>query len=231
MLDELATGGVEFEHCDGGIRSAGEFEDGESDGTGADDENIVGGGDLRAVHGMAADGERLDEGELLEVERVAGMQFVRGKDHALAHAAVAMDAEDLQCLAAVGAAALAGMAGAAVQVRLDGATVADFEMRDTFTDGEDFDAENFNFDDLFNALFGALGGEGTVGTGGGGAISAMRASAPFVAGRRTSATTLAASGSPNARAAVMESAATTSSPTSPRRRPCWAATAGWTTSI
>ena len=33
------------------------------------------------------------------------------------------------------------MAGAAVEVGLDGATVADLEMGDTFTDGEDFDTE------------------------------------------------------------------------------------------
>jgi hypothetical protein len=52
-----------------------------------------------------------------------------------------MDSEDLERFAAVGAAAKAGVAGAAVEVRLDGAAVADQEMRDAFTNGEDFDAE------------------------------------------------------------------------------------------
>jgi hypothetical protein len=33
------------------------------------------------------------------------------------------------------------VAGAAVEVGLDGATVTDLEMRNAFTDGEDFDAE------------------------------------------------------------------------------------------
>jgi hypothetical protein len=141
LRDELSACGVEFEDGDGGVRSAGEFENGEADGTGADDEDIVGVGDLGAIDGVAADGECFNEGELLEVEGVAGMELVRGKDHALAHAAVAMHAEDLQRFAAVGAAALAGVAGAAVEVRLDGAAVADAEMRDAFTDGEDFDAE------------------------------------------------------------------------------------------
>ena len=141
MRDELTTRCVEFEDGDGGVRSAGEFEDGEADGTGTDDEDIIRGGDVGAIDGVAADGEGFDEGELLEVEGIAGMELVCGKDHALAHAAVAMDAEDLERLAAVGAAALAGVAGAAVQVRLDGATVADLEMRDTFTNGEDFHTE------------------------------------------------------------------------------------------
>jgi len=141
LLDEFSAGGIEFEDGDGGVRGTGEFEDGEADGAGSDDENIIGGGDLGAVHGVAADGQSFDEGELLEVEGVAGVELGRGKEHALAHAAVAMHAEDLQCFAAVGAAALAGVAGAAVEVGLDGATVTDLEMRNAFTDGEDFDAE------------------------------------------------------------------------------------------
>lgn len=90
---------------------------------------------------MAADGERLDEGELVEVEGVAGMELVRGQDHALAHAAVAMDAEDLQCFAAVGAVTFAGVTMAAVEVGLDGAAITGCEMSDTRADCEDFDAE------------------------------------------------------------------------------------------
>lgn len=141
MRDELATCGAEFEDGYGGVRSAGEFEHGEADGTSADDEDVVGGGDLGTIHRMTADGEGFDESDLLEVEGIAGMEFVRGQDHALAHAPVAMHAEDLQRFAAVGAAALAGVAGAAVEVRLDGATVADLKMRDAFTHGEDFNTE------------------------------------------------------------------------------------------
>ena len=44
-------------------------------------------------------------------------------------------------IAAVGAATQAGVAGAAVEVRLDGAVVTDLEVRDAFAVGEDFDAE------------------------------------------------------------------------------------------
>lgn len=40
------------------------------------------------------------------------------------------------------------------------------ELSTAFNGGENFDSENFNFDDLFNSLFGALGGDGNVGTGG-----------------------------------------------------------------
>ncbi|MCB9856732.1 MAG: hypothetical protein H6818_13715 [Phycisphaerales bacterium] len=41
------------------------------------------------------------------------------------------------------------------------------ELSAAFNGGDAFDGENFDFDQIFNALFGALGGDGNVGSGGG----------------------------------------------------------------
>ncbi|HPF40029.1 MAG TPA: hypothetical protein P5081_03780 [Phycisphaerae bacterium] len=45
------------------------------------------------------------------------------------------------------------------------------ELAAAFSDSETIDPDNFDFDQIFNALFGALGGQGTVGSGGGTSVT------------------------------------------------------------
>ena len=90
---------------------------------------------------MAADGQRLDEGELFVGEFPRDVQLARGDEEARAQSAVAMDAERLMLFATVGVAAPAGVTLLTVNVRLDAATVAGRDVRNALADGEDFDAE------------------------------------------------------------------------------------------
>ena len=69
------------------------------------------------------------------------MQLVCRQDHALTHRAIAVDAEHAERLAAVGFSLLAGVAGAAVQVRLHGAAVAGLHQRHAIAYREDFDPQ------------------------------------------------------------------------------------------
>jgi hypothetical protein len=90
---------------------------------------------------VAADGERFDEGELLEGEIAADVEFSSGDDELRSHAAVGVDAEDLQALAAVGPAVAAGVAGGVVDVGLDGAAIAGLDVGYAVADGEHLDTE------------------------------------------------------------------------------------------
>ena len=73
---------------------------------------------------MGADRQELEHRRLIERE-VAGRDDVAlGNAHEFAQASVLMDAEHAQELAAVGEAARAGAASPAIEVRLDGDTVA-----------------------------------------------------------------------------------------------------------
>ena len=94
-----------------------------------------------AVDGVTADGEGFDEGELFVVKLDRDVQFAGREDEAEAEAAIAVDAEDFEALAAVGPAAATGVAGRVVNVRLDGAAVAGFNVGDGGADFENFDAE------------------------------------------------------------------------------------------
>ena len=90
---------------------------------------------------MAADGERLDERELVIGKFFGRVHFPRGQKDALGHAAVAHDAEGFVGLAAIGEAASAGVAVAAVDVGLHGAAVAGRDVRDARADGEHLDTQ------------------------------------------------------------------------------------------
>src|SRR4051794_32246355 len=90
---------------------------------------------------MAADAERLDKRELVERERPRGVELVRPQHEAIAQAAVGHDAEDLQPRAAVARPLAAGVAIAAVHVRLDRAPVAGPDVAHARADGEHLDAE------------------------------------------------------------------------------------------
>ena len=69
------------------------------------------------------------------------MELVGTDDEALAKAAVGVDAEHLQLLAAIAASAAAGEALEVVHVRLDGAAIARPNILHTRADFEHFDAE------------------------------------------------------------------------------------------
>src|SRR5688500_15479339 len=93
------------------------------------------------VDGVAADGERLDQGELLQRELGGRVELARRHDEAGAHAAVGVDAEDLEVPAAVAAARAAGVARLAVHVRLDGAAVAGLDVRHALPYRDDLHAQ------------------------------------------------------------------------------------------
>ena len=79
-----------------------EFQASEADGTGADDEHGLAGLGISTLDGVVADGERLDERELVVGKIVARMQLAGGHgEDAFAKAAVVMDADDLHAGAAV----------------------------------------------------------------------------------------------------------------------------------
>lgn len=63
------------------------------------------------------------------------------ENHSFPHPAIRVDAENLQGLATVGATLGAGMAVAAVQIRLDATAVTRIQMPHLRADGEDLDAE------------------------------------------------------------------------------------------
>src|SRR6058998_3632306 len=90
---------------------------------------------------VATNGERLDEGELLEGQLAREVKLARGQDHPFAHAAVAHHAKGPVTFAAVGMAAAAGVALLAVEVRLDSAAITWPDIRHAFADGEHFDSQ------------------------------------------------------------------------------------------
>ena len=112
-----------------------------ADGAGADDEHRLAGLGGGAVDGVAADGERLDERKLVVGKLRGDVELAGRQEELLGHAAVAHHAERLMVLAAVGETAAAAIAGLAVDVRLDRATIARLDVRHARADREDFDAE------------------------------------------------------------------------------------------
>ncbi len=141
IFAEVEASGVGIEDDGGSAGEFDEFEGGEADGAGADDEDVVGGGDLGAIDGVTADGEGFDEGELIVGEGGGGVEFASGEEEEFGEAAVAHYAEGLVRFAAIGEAASAGVAGLAIDVRLDGAVHSGGDVGDMGADGEDFDAE------------------------------------------------------------------------------------------
>lgn len=90
---------------------------------------------------MTADGERFDQGELLEAQLAGDVEFPGGYDEIWPQASIAMDAERLVLFAAVRMAAAAGVTSLAVDVRLDSAAVARFDVSHAGTDFYDLDAK------------------------------------------------------------------------------------------
>src|SRR5690606_32701163 len=78
---------------------------------------------------------------LFVAQAVGAMQFGGGHGEERAHAAVAVHTEHFEFGAAVGLAASAGDAAAAVEVRFHGATIAGLEVTGRVTRIDDLDAE------------------------------------------------------------------------------------------
>ena len=94
-----------------------------------------------AVDGVAADGQRLDQGELLERQLRRQVQLAGRDDELRPQAAVGVDAEDLQVLAAVRRPRRQAKHCLAVDVRLDRAAVAGLDVGHAGADRDDFDAQ------------------------------------------------------------------------------------------
>src|SRR5262249_14941363 len=93
--------------------------------------------------------QRLDQGKLIIRQAVGFVQALGGNDHQAAHAAIGMNAKNVQFLAAIGLADPAGMAVTAAQVRFHRAAVASF---DAVSPGGDLD----NFDAKFMAKYAGI---------------------------------------------------------------------------
>lgn len=119
-----------------------EFETGEANGAGSDDEDGFAGLRVAALDGVVADGEGFDEGEFVVGEFVPGVEFVGGDGPiCFAESAGAVDPDDLDAGAAVGGALLRGAGIGVVDVGFEGAFVARFDVGDALADGDDFEAE------------------------------------------------------------------------------------------
>ena len=77
-----------------------------------------------AVDRVQADAERFHEGELLEGQFRGDVQFASGNGEERAEAAIDVHAEGFVVLATIGVPARAGIAVLAIDVGLDGGTVA-----------------------------------------------------------------------------------------------------------
>ena len=132
---------VHDDHIDA-VQEFEEFETSEADGTGTDDEDGFARLRIAALHGVVANRQGLDEGELVVGKVFAGMEFARGNDErAFAKPAVVMDADDLDAGAAVGVAFFRGRGFGVVDVGLERAFVAGFDIGHALTDGDDFESE------------------------------------------------------------------------------------------
>ena len=94
---------VEHRHL--GAARLGEDRAGDADRPGADDQNSLPGCDFAASHGMGADGEEFRHRGLVETDAARVDEIVVGDAEPVRHAAVAVDAEHIELLAAIGLAA------------------------------------------------------------------------------------------------------------------------------
>ena len=135
-LAEIEPLGIDVEHDRLRPGQLDELECRQPDRAGADDQARFFARQPRTRDRMAADGERLDQGELIVRQRARHMQLAGWDQKEGPQAAVAVNAERLMFLAAVVAAATAGVAGLAIDVGLDRTAVAGLHVRDAATDRE-----------------------------------------------------------------------------------------------
>ena len=138
---EFQAVGVHVHHDALCARDLDELDGREADGAGADDEDRLASLRGSSVDGVAADGERLDERELVVGKLRGDVQLAGREQKFFGHTAVAHHAERLVVLAAVRETAAAAIARLAIDVGLDRAAVAWLHVRHARADGEDLDAE------------------------------------------------------------------------------------------
>ncbi len=112
-----------------------ELDHAQADRAGPDDQDRVGGLQLGPLDGVGADAEGLHQGQLVVGQPGRRVQLARRHAEDRAHAAVDVHAQHLELRAAVGLAAAAGDAAAAIQVRLDRAAVAAPQRRPAASPG------------------------------------------------------------------------------------------------
>ncbi len=91
-----------------------------------------------ALHGVIADGEGLDQGELVIAEVIAGMEFTGGDNKSsLTQAATVVDADNLHAGAAIREAFFRRHGIGVVHVGFQRALISGFDVRDITADGDD----------------------------------------------------------------------------------------------
>ena len=141
-LTEIQTA-LHHVHDDGlHIHQFEKLETREPDRTGADDEHGLTRLGIPALHGVIADGERLDERELVIGKIVARMQLAGGHcEDALAQTAVVMNADDLDAGAAVRHTFFRSRGSWIVDIWFQRAPVTGLHVCDVTGDGHDLKAE------------------------------------------------------------------------------------------
>ena len=124
---DLVGRGIDHRHVAAG--DPGEKGDTQPDGSRPDNQRPIARLELGAADGVGTDGEEFDHGGIAQAEALGGVEIGRGHDDLLGHAAVAMDADDLEALAAIGVALAAGGALVAGQVGVDDHRIAGLELR------------------------------------------------------------------------------------------------------
>ena len=119
--------GARVEHRDVAAARAGEDRGGEPDRAGPDDGDLLAGLDRAASRGMRADGEKLGHRRFVEADAFGVDEIVLRHGEPFGEAAVAVDADDVHPLAAVGLAAAAGDAAATGDIGNDRHLLADAE--------------------------------------------------------------------------------------------------------
>src|SRR5664279_4458180 len=99
----------------------------DADRVGADDEDLLPGRDVAAPHRMGADREEFDHRSFIKADAGCIDEVVVGNAEKIRHAAVAVDAENIELLAAIGLAAPAGDAIAAGEIGNDCDALADLK--------------------------------------------------------------------------------------------------------
>jgi hypothetical protein len=96
---------------------------------------------VAAIHGVAADGQRFYQGELLERKFGRGMKLSRRNDEVRPQTTIGMNTKHLDRFTTITIAAPARGTFLAIDVRLDGASFAWFHICDTWSYGNDFDTQ------------------------------------------------------------------------------------------
>jgi len=117
------------------------FECGKTNGACPDDQGAFARLGIGAVNGMAADGQRFNQGELFECKLRRGMELAGGQKKEWAKPSIGMDAQHLERFAAIAIAAPASRALFAIDIGLDGAAVAWFYISDSRANSHHFDAQ------------------------------------------------------------------------------------------